>query len=466
MYNNVPLAEKCPTTLMLSSDTTEGLEMATQRLAAWMRQACKPGRAAWPLDAVAAALRDRCRPLPLRRAIRVESWQDALTALADRSRQTTAAALPGPPKVFLSFPGQGSLRPGVLSRLVLSTPAWARHLERYAQLGRGLSGFDIMDWLGDPDADADSVLKDNAKTQLAIFCVSASLGRGLFELGLRPAGYIGHSLGEWVGANLAAVLSDKDAVRAVHHRGRLMQASGPGAALIVRSTLDALAPLLAETRGERAGAASGAPSRGGMGPLRGSPSLDVALACVNAPNLCLVSGRPDAVAACAKKLADARIVAHPAPIHVAVHSAVMDAVIVPFLRELTPLAFAAPKTPMLSTVTGEWMSDEQVRDREYWTRQLRRPVRFDKAVATLMQEPSAIVLEVGMGAALTSLVQAQTRGRNNIRTFALFGRDEPPDQGYDPGRVHQTLAELWTSGVLMDPVGYVKPTRPAPDVPG
>jgi acyl transferase domain-containing protein len=295
-----------------------------------------------------------------------------------------------------------------------------------------------MDWLGDPDADADSVLKDNAKTQLAIFCAGASLGRWLLDLGLRPAGYVGHSLGEWMGANLASVLSDQHAIRAVHHRGRLMQATGPGAALIVRSTLDALAPLL---------------------------SGDCSLACVNAPNLCLVSGRPETIAVCAEKLAAARIVTRPAPIHVAVHSPVMDAVIEPFQRELAPLDFAAPKTPLLSTVTGEWMTEEQARDRSYWARQLRRPVRFDKAVATLLADTSAVVLEVGMGAALTSLVTTQARGRNNIRAFALLGRDEPPEDGYDPARVRQTVAELWTSGVPIDPVGEVKLSRPAPKLP-
>jgi acyl transferase domain-containing protein len=452
--NTVALDAKNPATLLLSAESAEALDAATQRLAAWMVESCKSGKAAWPLAEVAAALRDRCKPLPHRRAIRVESWQDARAALADKSRQVTATALPGTPKLFLSFPGQGSLRPGVLSRLLVTTPAWAQHLERYSQLGRGLSGFDAMDWLGDPDADADTVLKDNAKTQLAIFCAGASLGRWLLDLGLRPAGYVGHSLGEWMGANLASVLRDEQAIRAVHHRGRLMQATGPGAALIVRSTLDALAPLLAETRGEPA--AGGVPSREG-----------ISLACVNAPNLCLVSGRPEAIAICAEKLAAARIVTRPAPIHVAVHSPVMDAVLEPFLRELGPLAFAAPKTPLLSTVTGEWMSEEQARDRNYWVRQLRRPVRFDKAVATLLaEETSAVVLEVGMGAALTSLVTSQTRGRNNIRAFALLGRDEPPDEGYDPARVQQTLAELWGSGVAIDPVGDVKLTRPAPTLPG
>jgi len=437
-HDDISLDVRDPTTLLLSAETPEALDAATQKLAAWMAEACHSGHAAWPLPEVAAVLRDRCKPLPQRRAIRVESWQDALVALADKARQVTAAALPSPPKLFLSFPGQGSLRPGVLSRLLQSAPAWARHLQHFSRLARDLSGFDAAAWLGDANADANSVLLDNAKTQLAIFCTGASLGRWLLDLGLRPDGYVGHSLGEWMGAHLAAVLSDEHAVRAVHHRGRLMQATGPGAALIVRATPEALAPQLPE---------------------------NISLACVNAPNLCLLSGRPDAIAACAEKLGAARVIVRPAPIHVAVHSPVMDAVIEPFLRELEPLAFASPKTALLSTVTGEWMTEAQARDRQYWAWQLRRPVRFDKAAATLLADSSAVILEVGMGAALTSLVGTQARGRPNLRALALLGRDEPPVEGYDPARVQQTLAELWASGVPLDRVGEVKPTRPAPTIP-
>jgi phthiocerol/phenolphthiocerol synthesis type-I polyketide synthase E len=453
--DNVSLDTKHPTTLLLSAETPEALDEATRKLAAWAVETCSGGQAAWPLPDVAAALRDRCRPLPQRRAIRVESWQDALAALADKTRWAAAAALAGTPKLLLSFPGQGSLRPGVLSRLLAGAPAWARHLERYARLARDMSGFDCAAWLADPQADADSVLRDNGKTQLAIFCTGASLGRWLLDLGLRPDGFVGHSLGEWMGANLAGVLSDEHAVRAVHHRGRLMQATGPGAALIVRATPEALQTLLADSRGEPAGFAGGAPSREGMGTLPGSPSCDISLACVNAPNLCLVSGRPEAITSCNEKLSAARVITRPAPIHVAVHSPVMDAVIEPFLAELAPLDFAAPRIRLLSTVTGEWMTDAQARDRAYWAQQLRRPVRFDKAATTLVAEPTAVILEVGMGAALTSLIATQARGKTHLRALPLLGRDEPPAEGYDPARVHQTFGELWASGVDIDLVGEV-----------
>jgi acyl transferase domain-containing protein len=390
------------------------------------------------LPELAAALRDRGVTGPQRRALRVESWTDAEAALRDKNRYATGACIDGPAKLVLSLPGQGTVRPGVLARLYSGAPGWAEHLARLGDLAMRASGFDYLAWLGDPQADPDTVLKDNAKTQLTIFCVGTSLARWLVDIGLRPDGYVGHSLGEWMGATQASVLGEEDAVLAVHHRGRLMQATGPGAALIVRATAETLSAKL---------------------------PADVTLACVNAPSLCLLSGRPDAIARCAEQLAAERIVTRPAPIHVAVHSPVMDAVIEPFLAELASITFRAPQTPILSAVAGQWMSAEQATDRGYWAKQLRATVRFDRAAETLLAEPRVVVLEIGVGAALTSLVGTRIKDRANQRTFALFGRDEPPPEGYPASRPFQTLGELWASGIAIDPVGKVDVTHDAPVLP-
>jgi acyl transferase domain-containing protein len=418
----VDLEEQNPTTLILSAGSPSELARATEDLSAWVTEVCKRGHA----------------PCPQRRAIHVESWTDAEAALRDQNRFATGTAIEGGSKLVMSLPGQGTVRPGILHRLFAAVPGWARHLDRLANLAREVSGFDYLAWLGDPHADADLVLKDNAKSQLTIFCVGLALARWLIDLGLAPDGYVGHSLGEWIGATLARVVTEEDAILAIHHRGRLMQATGPGAALIVRASADALSPLL--------------------------PS-DVALACVNAPNLCLVSGRPDAIARCAEQLSAGRIVTRPAPIYVAVHSPVMDAVVEPFFRRLAEIDFRSPQTPLLSSATGTWMPPELAANAAYWAQQLRAMVRFDAAAETLLEEPRLVVLEVGVGSALTSLLGIRIKDKANQRVFALFGRDEPPPAGYSASRPFHTLGELWVAGVALDVVGRVELTRPAPQLP-
>ena len=75
-----------------------------------------------------------------------------------------------------------------------------------------------------------------------------------------------------------------------------------------------------------------------------------------------------------------------------------------------------------------------------------------------------VLLEVGIGSALTSLTGARLKDRTRYRALALFGRDEPPATGYDPARPLATLGELWANGADIDPVGSVELTRPAPDL--
>lgn len=436
--HTVALDAANPSTLLLSADSPAGLEQSTQDLSSWVTNVCQSGHAPCSLPELAATLRDQ-RPFGLhRRAVYAGSWSDAEAALRDKNRAATGTAIDGAIKLVLSLPGQGTVRPGVLARLFRSEPGWAGHLARLGDLAKRISGFDYLAWLGDTNADPDTVLKDNAKTQLTIFCVGTALGRWLADLGVSADGYVGHSLGEWIGATLASVLSEEDAVLAVHHRGRLMQSTGPGAALIVRATADVLQAKL---------------------------PTDVTIACVNAPNLCLVSGRPEAVSRCAERLAADRIVTRPAPIHVAVHSPIMDAVVEPFLQELAPIAFGPPRTPILSTVTGQWMTAEQATDRSYWAKQLRAAVRFDLAGETLLKEPRLVLLEVGVGSAMTSLIGTRIKDRANQRAFALLGRDEPPPEGYAASRPVQTLGELWTAGVPLDLVGPVAGGAPIPDLP-
>jgi phthiocerol/phenolphthiocerol synthesis type-I polyketide synthase E len=434
----VPLDARQPTTLLISAKTPTALEQATQNLALWATDACKPGIAAWPLPEIAATLRDRRQALNHRRAVRVESWRDAVPALGDKSRFATGATLEGNPKLFVSLPGQGTVRPGALARLLAQGPEWACHLDHFAQIAKAVSGFDCRAWLSDPHADPDVVLKDNARTQLTVFCVGTALARWLMDMGVRPDGYVGHSLGEWMAAVLAGVLSDEDAMRAVYHRGRLMQSTGPGAALIVKQSAETLAARLPP---------------------------GVTLACVNAPDLCLVSGRPEAITSFAARLAAESVFCRVAPIYVAVHSPAMDAVVEPFLHELEAITFHAPRTPVLSTVTGQWMTAAQACDRKYWAGQLRSTVQFAAAVATLLAEPCAVILEVGMGSALTSLVATRIKDRAHHRALALLGREEPPAEGYSMNRLYQSMGEIWASGVPVDLVGAVESTRAAPILP-
>jgi hypothetical protein len=81
-----------------------------------------------------------------------------------------------------------------------------------------------------------------------------------------------------------------------------------------------------------------------------------------------------------------------------------------------------------------------------------------------------------MGSALTSLLTTQFRIAPTTAAWPCSAATSRPPKATTSGRVHQTLGELWASGVAIDLVGNVlvgnvlvgkvTATRPAPVLPG
>merc|ERR1719502_829495 len=64
-------------------------------------------------------------------------------------------------------------------------------------------------------------------TQPAIFVTELALGYTLVELGVRPAGLAGHSIGEFVAATLAGVFDETDALKLIATRAKLSADDAP-----------------------------------------------------------------------------------------------------------------------------------------------------------------------------------------------------------------------------------------------
>src|SRR6185369_10377965 len=90
----------------------------------------------------------------------------------------------------------------------------------------GSTGPDLRAMLRRGDAEQDPAaarLAETAVAQPACFAVEYALARLLMSWGIRPQAMIGYSLGEYVAATLAGVLSLEDALKLVVRRARLIQ---------------------------------------------------------------------------------------------------------------------------------------------------------------------------------------------------------------------------------------------------
>ncbi|HLX07742.1 MAG TPA: beta-ketoacyl synthase N-terminal-like domain-containing protein, partial [Thermoanaerobaculia bacterium] len=408
--------------LTLSARTPAALAAATARLATRLA-----ADAELDLADAAFTLQAGRRRFGQRQILVARDRGDAAGALARSDKQRLlgrAEERTGREVVFL-FPGQGAQHVAMGAGLYRTEPTFRQHLDHCAELLVQPLGCDLRRLLYPPDEAsrpaAASALAETRFAQPALFAVEYALARLWMEWGVRPVAMLGHSVGELTAAALAGVFSLADALALVAARGRLMQEQPPGAMLAVPS---AAADLL--TRLPR----------------------ELSIAAVNGPAQTVISGPAAAVDDFAAALAGEGVAVRRLPGAHGFHSALMDAAVAPFAAAVAGCARAAPGLPFLSNPSGRWITAEEAVDAAYWGRQLRQTVRFSAGAAELFRHPARILLEVGPGRTLTSLVRRHT-GRPEDQ-LALASLPHPREAVEDELRLAETLGRLWLAGADPD----------------
>ncbi|BDU21877.1 polyketide synthase [Dyella sp. GSA-30] len=348
-----------------------------------------------------------------RTCVVAQSVEDAANGLRDGALATWTAQQPAPAIVFM-FPGQGSQYAGMGRELYAAEPAFRDAFDACAAILRDELGFDLREKMFDDDADA---LRATALTQPATFTIEYALARLWMSAGIQPVAMIGHSIGEFVAAVLAGVMSLADGARLVARRGRMMQALPSGSMLSVRLDGAQLAARL---------------------------PASLSLAAENSPNACVVSGETDAVDAFRVELEQAGIACRLLQTSHAFHSAMMDPVLSSFRREVEQIALSPADIPIVSTLTGEALSDADAISPDYWTRHLRGTVRFSTALRALLADPQHAFVEVGPRATLSLLARQHPEGRGRIVLTSLT--DTPANERT---AWLGALGQLWCNGAAV-----------------
>ena len=427
--------------LLLSARTDAALESATERLAGYFRQ-----HPAINLADAAFILKAGRHDFGRRRMLVCRSVDEAASALETPDAQSvfTNDRASGERPITFLFPGQGAQYVGMGRELYQAEPTFRAEVDRCAELLIPQLELDLRDVLY-PDLrieDRRSKIEDSVSSilnpqssildldqtwlaQPALFVVEYALAKLWMEWGVRPQAMIGHSIGEYVAACLAGVLSLEDALKLVAARGRLMQPLPPGAMLSVPLPEKELRPLL-------------------------DGVLD--LAAINAPALSVVSGPLEAIDLLERRLSGQGVECRRLHTSHAFHSAMMDSIVGAFAAEVGHVQLNPPALPFISNVTGTWITAEQATDPSYWARHLRQTVRFADGLHELFKQPESILLEVGPGQVLSTLArQSLSQGAPTVVLNSLRGpRDSQPDLAL----LLTTLGKLWLTGLKIDWVGF------------
>ncbi len=302
----------------------------------------------------------------------------AVSTLRDSSHaaRIQGVASAGTPLIWM-FPGQGAQYAGMGRDLHARDAAFAQAFDAACEaLGPHLD-FDLESRMFGAQHD----LAETATTQPALFAIEYALAQAWLARGARPAALLGHSVGEFVCAVLAGVMSLDDAAALVARRGLLMQAQPAGAMLAVRMAAAELQALLPE---------------------------GVALAADNGPRASVAAGPEAAVEALCMELEQRGVPARRLATSHAFHSPMMDGALPDFEQAVRAVALHAPNIPIVSTCNGDWLHAAQATDPAYWLRQLREPVRFRPALrCALERHANALLLEVGPRSVLSDLARQQ-----------------------------------------------------------
>jgi len=360
-----------------------------------------------------------------RQAVVAATAAEAVAALR-RGDAPVVRSLAGTPTVAFVFSGQGSQRPGMARDLYAADAAFRAALD--ACLDLAPADLELRTLLLDPDDPGAGRIHETRFTQPALFAFEYALARLWTARGLQPAAMLGHSIGEYVAATLAGVFDLPDAMRVVSARGALMQACPPGAMLAVMMS-----------EGEAAGCLPEA----------------VEIAAANGPNSTVLAGPSAAIDSLADRFDRSGIGCRRLVTSHAFHTAAMEPALEGFRDVLAGVALRAPEAAILSNVTGDWLTDAEAVDPDYWVRQLRRPVRYRDGVARLAEMHCPLLLEVGPGAGLARLARQQLPPEG--RSVASL-----PDAGAtDGGReILKATGALWAAGAALDwPTLHPRPRR-------
>ncbi|HOY65273.1 MAG TPA: SDR family NAD(P)-dependent oxidoreductase [Candidatus Ozemobacteraceae bacterium] len=332
---------------------------------------------------------------------------------AARLREAPPPTVEGPRRLVFMFPGQGAQYPRMGQALYAREPVYRNAFDQAAALFLK-QGIDVARLLEGEAA----ALNETGATQPALFTVEFALAKLWMSWGAAPDAMIGHSIGEFVAATLAGVMSLADAVLLVARRAALMQAAPPGVMLSLAAD---------ETTARR---------------IAESTDLDVAV--INGPKSVVLAGGEEAVARAEARAVEAGIATRRLKTSHAFHSRSMADAAARLVEAAAGIRFAAPAIPYISNTTGRFARHI---DAAAWGAHLRACVRFADGIAEIARSGPAVFVEIGPGETLSKLAAASA-GRDHRFVASLPG----PNDDRSPVRTTlEAFGACWSAGGTIDP---------------
>ena len=270
----------------------------------------------------------------------------------------------------------------------------------------------------EPD-DHDANLNTTLFAQPALFTIEYAMTRLWQSMGITPDAIVGHSMGEYVAACVAGVLSLDDALRLIATRAKLVNELPQGAMLAVTLPENELLPFLPE---------------------------DLSISLINGPRLCVVAGPVAAVAELERMLTARSVICRHVQNTHAFHSRMLDPIVKAFQEEVSKVRLNEPTIPYISNVTGAWIAGDEATNPAYWAMHANHTARFSDALHHMWQLKNPILLEAGPGRTLGVLAMQHPDRRNAGHPVTVSSIRHHYEHQSDVEFLWHSVGTLWLSG--------------------
>lgn len=419
--------------LYLSARTEPALREAAGAVAESLRAGVSRGDAAWTLAT-------RRSHLETRLVVRGPDAVDTLAEYASGeapSAITAGTVLSRGAPVGLVFAGNGSQWTGMGAALLAEDAVFRATIETLDALVQKAAGWSVI---AEMALDADPAhMEDTRIAQPVLFALQVGLVESLRARGLTFCAVTGHSVGEVAAAWAAGALTLEQGVTVILERSAA-QGRTRGHGRMAAVDLDA-----------EAAASAVAPYDG---------RIDVAA--YNSPKAVTLSGEEDALIALGQDLTARGASFRLLDLDYAFHNRVLDPVRDDLARALKNLT-AQPLSEGVafhSTVTGGVLPGTAL-DAAYWWANVRQPVRFREAIASMAEAGVQVFLEVGPHPIMQAYV------RQTLRDLDLPGQPVGTlmRQKAGAGALNTAIDRVHTLGGRLDFAAVFPGRRPVADLP-
>jgi phthiocerol/phenolphthiocerol synthesis type-I polyketide synthase C len=324
-----------------------------------------------------------------------------------------------PARLALVFSGNGSQWRG-MGQDLLTDPFIAARIERVDVALSPLVGWSVMDVL--QSAEPANLFDRTEIAQPALFALQVAILEWLGAHGIVADAVLGHSVGEVSAAYGAGILSLAEACRVIAERSRAQgRTAGTGRMAALGLSPENAASVIAPY-GEA-----------------------LTIAAVNSPDAVTVAGDAAAIDALGVELERDGVFFRPLDLDYAFHSHCMDPIREALLDRLDGLAPQDGWLSFVSTVTGATIKGSQL-DAAYWWDNIRRPVQFAPAIASLVAEGFNAFLEIGPHPILDRYLRECLKGSDGEGVSIPTLRRREPERD----ALWLALGRCYTAGVAID----------------